>query len=131
MLLKAAMRSVLIVDDSDTLRGAFKKLFDDSGWSVVEGKNGREALTMADTYHPSVVVLDISMPEMDGIHAAELLKSQSPETQIIVCSLYAMDEDIIRALYRAGIRNVLSKTDAFQHLVPTAEKLSRQPPMVQ
>ncbi len=119
------MRSVLIVDDSDTLRGAFKKLFDESGWAVMEGKNGREALTLANAFRPSVVVLDVSMPVMDGIHAAELLKNQSPEIQIIMCSLYAMDEAINRELYRAGIRNVLSKTDAYRHLVATAEKLSR------
>jgi CheY-like chemotaxis protein len=117
------MRSVLIADDSDTLRDAFGKLFRDSGWSVLEATNGSDAVEMAQQYSPALIVLDIAMPVMDGVSAAQLLMSKMPEVQILMCSLYATDEGINREMYRVGIRNVLMKSDAFRHLVSIAEKL--------
>lgn len=122
------MRSVLIVDDSTVLRAAIRKLFDDCGWTVMEAKNGCEAVEIAERCHPAVIVLDIAMPVMDGIRAAQLLMTRTPEAQIIVCSLYATDEIINREIYRAGIRNVVMKSDACLHLVRIAEKLIAQPP---
>lgn len=117
-------RSVLIADDSDTLRGVFCKLFQDSGWTVLEAKNGCEAVQIAQDHNPEVVVLDIAMPVMDGIRAARLLMDKLPETQIVLCSLYATDESINRELYQAGVQKVLMKSDAYRYLVPMAEDLA-------
>jgi CheY-like chemotaxis protein len=71
------MRCVLLVDDSDTLRRAFRELFEDSGWSVREAENGREAVEVVEQDSPAVIVLDIAMPVMNGVHAAELLMDKA------------------------------------------------------
>src|SRR5579864_7264292 len=113
------MRCVLIADDSDTLRGAFSKLFQDSGWTVLEARNGREAIEVAEQYHPEIVIMDVAMPVMDGVQAALVLTEKMPDVQIIMCSLYSTDEGINGEMYRSGIRNVLTKADAFHYLVPT------------
>jgi CheY-like chemotaxis protein len=117
---------VLIVDDSATLRRAFRELFENSGWSVLEAENGREAVEIVERNSPAVIILDIEMPVMNGVHAAELLKAKAPHAKIIMCSLYATDEAINREMYRSGIRNVLMKSDAYLSLVPTAERLVAQ-----
>ncbi len=117
-------RSVLIADDSDTLRGAFRKLFRDCGWRVLEAKNGQEAVDVAQENNPAVIVLDIAMPVMDGIRAAQLLRDRLPEAQIVLCSLYATDEMINREIYQAGVQRVLMKSDAYRYLVSMAENLA-------
>jgi len=116
--------SVLIADDSDTLRGVFCKLFRDYGWTVWEARNGCQAVEMAQNHNPAVIVLDIAMPDMDGIRAARLLMDKMPKVQIVLCSLYATDEMINREIYQAGIQKVLMKSDAYRYLVPIAETLA-------
>jgi CheY-like chemotaxis protein len=123
------MRSVLIVDDSDGVRAAIRGLFADCGWSVIEAKNGLQAVEAAQKFLPDVIVLDVAMPVMDGIRAAQLLMHKMPDARIIMCSLYATDESINQEIYRAGIRNVVMKSDACRHLVRIAEKLVTQPPL--
>jgi len=118
-----AMRSVLIADDSETLRGFYRKLFTDSGWRVLEAKNGQEAVQVADEFSPNVVVLDISMPVMDGIRAARILLNKKPEVHVVLCSLYATDEGINLEAYLEGVDRVLMKSDACRYLVSIAEKL--------
>jgi two-component system chemotaxis response regulator CheY len=118
-------RSVLIVDDSSAMRRSVRHLFETSGWDVVgEAENGKQGVQMAEKLEPAVVTLDAAMPVMNGIEAAKQLMAEAPQIQIILCTAYGSDESLKRVLRRSGIHNVISKSDAPQLLVPTAEKLS-------
>ena len=118
-------RSVLIVDDSAAMRRSVRELFETSGWEVVgEAENGRQGVQMAEEFEPAVVTLDVAMPVMNGIEAAKQLMAEAPQIQVIMCTAYGSDESLQRILRRTGIRTVISKSDASQLLVPTAEKLS-------
>jgi DNA-binding NarL/FixJ family response regulator len=117
-------RSVLIVDDSATVRRAVRQLFETSGWQVVgEAENGQQGVQMAEALKPAVVTLDVRMPVMNGIDAAKQLIAEAPHIQVIMCTAYG-DDGLERTLRQSGLRTVIAKSDAPQLLVPTAEKLS-------
>jgi DNA-binding NarL/FixJ family response regulator len=86
---------VLLVDDSAPIRQSLRRAFEQAGWQVCgEAGNGREAIAKAGDLHPQVVVLDLAMPEMNGITAARILKRMLPEVPLI---LFTMDGDVFDA----------------------------------
>jgi len=104
------MPTVLIVDDSDSVRIAVRALFEaEPGFSVVgEAVNGMDAIDKADELAPDLIVLDLSMPIMNGLEAAETLKSNSPSTPIFILTAHGGPE-VDRAARAAGVDAVFSK----------------------
>jgi PAS domain S-box-containing protein len=102
--------TVLIVDDKETNRLVLKEMLDAAGFSTIEARNGREALERALEYRPSIVFMDIRMPEMDGYEAVRLLKERPEGSAMKVFALTASafkhDEERIRA---AGFDGFLAK----------------------
>lgn len=93
------MVRVLVVDDLPFMRKAVREAIESAHMQCVgEASNGREALTLYQSVTPDVVVLDITMPKMDGIEALERLMSLDPRACVVMCS--AIDEEamIIRAI---------------------------------
>lgn len=93
------MVRVLVVDDLPFMRQAVRDAIESAGMEcVAEGANGRAALELYRSVSPDVVVLDITMPEMDGIEALERLMKVDPGARVVMCS--ALDEEamIIRAI---------------------------------
>ncbi len=93
------MVRVLVVDDLPFMREAVREAIHSAQMRCVgEAANGREALELYRTARPDVVVLDITMPEMDGIQALERLMTEDPHACVVMCS--AIDEEamIIRAI---------------------------------
>src|ERR1700692_4358975 len=104
------MPTVLIVDDSDSVRIAVRALFEaEPGFSVVgEAVNGMDAIDKADELVPDLIVLDLSMPIMNGLEAAETLKLNSPSTPIYILTAHGGPE-VDRAARAAGVDAVFSK----------------------
>jgi CheY-like chemotaxis protein len=104
------MPTVLIVDDSDSVRIAVRALFEaEPGFSVVgEAVNGMDAINKADELAPDLIVLDLSMPIMNGLEAAETLKLNSPSTPIFILTAHGGPE-VDRAARAAGVDAVFSK----------------------
>jgi CheY-like chemotaxis protein len=119
------MPSILIVDDSPDIRRGVRHIFGSvSGWEVCEAINGKDGVEKAQLLKPDIIVLDISMPVMDGITAAKTLKALMPTLPIIIFSNFAEDEFLKQEVRSAGIGQVVSKSDS-QALVHAVEEAFR------
>lgn len=109
---------VLIVDDINETRESIKRmlLFDANIEVVAEARNGREAIDLAPQTKPDVVLMDINMPDMDGITATEAIRKKVPFTQIIILSVQS-DSNYMRRAMLAGARDFLSKPPMIDELV--------------
>ena len=115
------MKSVLIADDHTLIREALCDLFSSQEDFEVCGdaENGQEAIEMAEVLRPDLIVLDLSMPVMNGIEAAGALRQLMPETPIIVFSEYS-DVFSEREARSEGISALVSKTEPVSMLLDKA-----------
>jgi DNA-binding NarL/FixJ family response regulator len=91
-----------------------------SGWKVVgQARNGREAVQMARGLKPNLVVLDISMPLLNGLEAARRIVDALPETRVLIVSMYDSDELIEKAM-DSGAHGFIRKSEAESELVTAA-----------
>ena len=106
----AAPVRVLIADDHPMIRSGLAQLVSAEPDLEVVGTaaDGVRAVELAEREHPDVVLLDLSMPELDGIAAAEQLRQRSPGTRVLVLSSHPQ-EAVITAAFRAGARGYLTK----------------------
>ena len=113
---------VLLVDDHAILREGIKALLEkrDNIEVVAEATNGREAISKLTQFRPDVVVLDISMPLMDGLEAARQMKREDPEVKILVLTMHN-DEEYFFQLLRAGVSGYVTKKTASRELVSAIE----------
>lgn len=109
---------ILVADDHGIVRQGLRFLLErQEDMEVVgEAADGREAVRMAEQLHPGVVVMDIAMPHLNGIDAAAQILRSSPGTRVIILSMYADEEFLVRAL-TTGIRGYLLKDSADNDLV--------------
>jgi len=115
------VKSVLIVEDHALTRQALCSLFtSEEDFEVCgDAENGQEAVEMAQVLHPDLIVLDLSMPVMNGIEAAQALKQLMPETPIIVFSEYS-DVFSEREARSEGISALVSKMEPVSVLLDNA-----------
>jgi len=92
---------------------------------VGEAANGRQAIDRARQLHPDVVVMDISMPVMDGVEATRLMKSEFPDIRVIGLSMFE-DEHIARTMHEAGAEAFVSKTASSAELLKAIYGKSRR-----
>jgi two-component system, NarL family, nitrate/nitrite response regulator NarL len=117
-------KRVFLVDDSATVRGAVRPLFDSHPNFEVcgEAEHGREAVEKAPSLRPDLILLDLSMPVMNGLEAAPLLLRILPDVCLILFTAYDGPE-VSRLSRAAGIHAVVPKSKAVTHLIAQAEAL--------
>lgn len=120
---------VMIVDDHKVMRQGLIRLV--SGQPDIqvagEAQSGQEAIEMALRIRPDAIVMDISMPEMDGIEATRRIKNELPEVRVIGLSMFE-DEYIARAMSQAGAEVLVSKTASMAELLKAIYGLTRDKP---
>lgn len=101
---------VLAVDDHPLVRKGIASILSNEGdmQLVGEAGNGREAVDLFRQHHPDVVLMDLRMPDMDGVQATQAIRKEYPEAKIIALTSYDGDQDIYRAL-EAGVRGYMLK----------------------
>jgi DNA-binding NarL/FixJ family response regulator len=116
---------ILVADDHDIMRRGLKQLLTAKpGWEVcAEAKNGREAVSLAEQHKPDIVVMDISMPELNGLEAVRRIRKQLPRTEVVVLTLHFSDQ-LVQDVVEAGARGYIMKSDADRDLVAAVEALS-------
>lgn len=117
---------VLIADDHEVMRMGIRNLIQfRSGWSVcAEASNGQEAVEKTLQFHPDVVVMDLTMPVMNGLEAAREIVRTQPEIPVILFSLHVSD-DLYPDLQKEGIRGAVAKADAARDLTQAVEAVLR------
>jgi DNA-binding NarL/FixJ family response regulator len=101
---------VVLADDDELVRVGFRMILDASGVFevVAEAANGRQAVAAATAYHPDVVVMDVRMPELDGIAATEAITRELPDVKVLILTTFDLDEYAFAGL-RAGASGFLLK----------------------
>jgi two-component system, NarL family, response regulator NreC len=120
---------ILVADDHDIVRRGTRAVLESQpGWEVCGlAANGREAVARALELKPAVVILDMTMPELNGVDAAIQIKRQLPETEILMFSAHE-SEDLIRRAFEAGVKSFIFKTEAHHSLVDAVKALSLHKP---
>jgi len=125
MVTKNTLR-VLIVDDHTIVRQGLRKLLEAEGdiEIVGEASDGREAVTKATDMQPAVVLLDISMPGLNGLEAVRQILKRSPKTRVLVLSMHKNEAYVLQAL-RNGASGYVLKEAASEEIVTALRALGR------
>ena len=120
---------ILVADDHDVVRRGLKGLIEcRPGWEVCdEAHTGREAVAKAEQLKPDVAILDVSMPELNGVEAARRIRKASPDTEILILSVHYSDQ-LIRDILEAGVRGYIVKSDSDRDLLVALDALSNHKP---
>src|SRR6201998_1597789 len=116
---------LLVADDHDGGRKGGRSLLEEQpGWEVAaEAADGREAVEKAKLVQPDVTILDLSMPELNGLEAAREILKTVP-TKVLILTMYDSDP-LIRQTLQAGARGYLLKSDAGKDLISAVDALGR------
>ncbi len=109
---------VLVADDQSMVRAGFRMLLadEDDIDVVAEASNGLEAVQKAERFHPTVVLMDIRMPELDGLEATRRILAADPAARILILTTFDLDEYIYEAL-KAGASGFVLKDDPPEQLI--------------
>jgi len=121
------MLRILIADDHEVARRGIRAVLENhSGWAVCgEAKDGRESVELAAATKPDLVLLDIGMPNLNGLEAARQILTILPDVAILILTMHDSD-NVVREVLRAGARGYLLKSDAGRDLVAAVEALQNQ-----
>lgn len=120
---------ILIADDHDVMREGTRAVIErQPGWEVcgIAG-NGREAVAQAIQLQPDVVIMDMTMPELNGLDAAVQIKRRLPRTEILMFTAHETDE-LIREAFEVGVKSFIFKSEAHTYLVEAIQSLSQHKP---
>jgi DNA-binding NarL/FixJ family response regulator len=120
---------ILIADDHEVVREGMRALIEhEPGWEVCgTASNGREAVNAAKNLKPEVVVMDMTMPELDGLEALRQIKHALPKTEVVIFSAHH-SEEVIEELFNAGAKSYIQKNDAVRHLVAAIRSAAEHKP---
>lgn len=108
--------STIIADDHTIIREGLKTLLENKGVEVIAiAKNGREAITLTAEHKPDIVIMDISMPDLNGMDATATIKKEVPKTKIIALSMHS-DKKQIDRMFASGASGYVLKESAIDDL---------------
>lgn len=120
------MIRILLADDHAMVRKGFRLILEGQPDMEIAGEaaNGREAVELAEKIHPDVVVMDVAMPELNGIEATRRLMSAAPRARVLALSMHK-DSVYVREILRAGARGYLLKDSIDTELVNAVRAVAR------
>jgi DNA-binding NarL/FixJ family response regulator len=120
---------ILVADDHNLVRRGVKALLEERPeWRICgEAATGREVIDKAARLKPDIIILDISLPDLNGLEAARRIRKESPSTEVLILSMHYSDQ-LIREIVDAGVRGYIVKSDSERDLVIAVETLARHKP---
>jgi CheY-like chemotaxis protein len=116
--------TVLVADDNDVAQRLCRRVLEKAGYTVLIAADGLQAVDLAFSQHPSMILMDVAMPGIDGLEAMRRIKAAMPAMPIVIASAHSMASDRERFL-AAGADNVLSKPFRLADLVSIVAKLAQ------
>lgn len=115
---------ILIADDHPLVRRGIRLVLDSNPWLEVcgEASDGEDALELAKRLQPQLVVLDLTMPRLDGLAATPRIREALPATEVLIFTMH-YDDDLAREVLRSGARGYVLKTDGDQELLAAVERI--------
>ena len=122
---------IVVVDDHAIVRRGVRALLESQpGWEVAaEATTGREAVEVAKRLQPDIVVMDLSLPELNGLDATRQILKESPRTEVLVLTMH-QSEELARNVLQAGARGYILKSDADESLIAAVDSLRRHKPFL-
>jgi hypothetical protein len=109
--------SILIADDHEIVRSGVRNLIESGGYACCgEASNGREAVKMAEELQPDVVIVDVTMPELNGIEAAKQVLKLCPESKVLIFTVHDAEQVVVE-IFRTGAHGYILKSDAGRQLL--------------
>ena len=120
---------ILVADDHEIVRQGLRGLLEaQPGWQVVgEAVDGRDAVEKAKRLRPDVVVLDVSMPSLNGLEATRQIRKALPDTEVLILTMHD-SEPLVREVLDAGARGYVLKSDAGRELVTALQTVHEHRP---
>jgi DNA-binding NarL/FixJ family response regulator len=117
---------ILLADDHTVVRQGFRSLLEqERSFEIVgEAENGRDAVLMAKKYHPDVVILDISMPILNGVQALRQIRKFDSKMRILMLSMHK-DEEYVREVFQAGALGYILKQTSGPELINAIKEVNR------
>jgi DNA-binding NarL/FixJ family response regulator len=126
----SALRIVVVDDHAVVRRGVRALLESQTGWEVVaEATTGREAVEVVRRLQPDVVIMDLSLPELNGLDATRQILKESPRTEVLMLTMHH-SEELVRDVLRAGARGYVLKSDADASLISAVDSLRQHKPFL-
>ncbi|MDB4896091.1 MAG: cheY [Firmicutes bacterium] len=116
------MPKILLVDDAAFMRMRCAKLLTENGYEVAEAENGQEAIQKYQSYRPDLVLMDITMPVMDGIASTREIKTLDPNARIVMVSALGQQTMVIEAI-KAGAKDFVVKPFEPDKILATVRKI--------
>lgn len=123
------MLRILLADDHDVVRRGLRDLLTQhENWQVCgEATTGYQAVEMAISLRPNIAILDLTMPQLNGLEATRQIKKAVPAVEILIFTMHE-SERLIREVLAAGARGYLLKSDASHHIIAAVEALAKHKP---
>lgn len=102
------MALILVADDAAFMRMRLKTVLSQNGHEVIEAANGSEAVALYEQHRPDMVMMDITMPEMDGITALRTIREKDPNAKVVMVSALGQESTVIEAL-KSGAKDFIVK----------------------
>lgn len=113
---------ILTVDDAIYMRAMLKKILGGAGYEVVEAGDGEAGVATYDSERPDIVLMDITMPGMDGISATRMIVSQHPSAKVVICSALGQQQMVLEAV-KAGASEYVVKPFEAEQVLEVVQRL--------
>lgn len=117
------MKKILIVDDQKGVRRLLEELFKKDGWEVQLAADGKEAIQRADEFLPDIILMDMKMPNMNGLEASRIILNNISDLDIIMMTAYG-EMDVVKEALDAGVKKCITKPFDIINLRDTVNQMA-------